>query len=84
MAEKYKKRKKGKQCSLFSLSATVGAVFLGTVISHSTSSPAPDHLLQPSPSTPSAPYLQLRKQKQKQTKNPLNRGLRSQKGLRPL
>ena len=48
--------------------ATVGTDILGTVISHSPSSPAPDHLLQPSPSTPSTPHLQLRIQKQKQTK----------------
>ena len=50
-----------------------------------SSPPAKNHLLQPSPSIPpTPPHLQKRKPKQKQAKNPLSRGLRSQKCLRPL
>ena len=47
---------------LISNTLPVGTVFLASINSSPSSPPATDHLLQPSPSTPTPPHLQKRKQ----------------------
>ena len=61
------------------ISATVGTALLATINNTPSSPPATAHLIQPPP-TPT--YFQTRLPKQKQAKNPLNRWLRSRKGIR--